>query len=58
MNDIGIFLLSVRVDVFHAEALGQLEIDLDGDEGVLLTVDVLDLDIQLGTVEGCFARRS
>ena len=48
VNDVGAALGAVHVGVFHAEQLRQHLVDLDGDEGVLLAVYVLDLDIQLG----------
>ena len=51
MDDIRQLLLAVFVDVVHAEALGQQHVDLDGDEGVLLAVDILILDIELRAVE-------
>ena len=54
VNDIGTDLLAVLVGVFHAEALGQQQVDLDGDEGVLLAEDVLILDVELRTVERGF----
>ena len=55
VDDVGVLLHPVPVHIFHAEPLGQLEVDLDGDESVLLAVDVFDLDIQLGAVEGGLA---
>ena len=51
MDDIGQGLVAVLVDIVHAEALGQQHIDLDGDQRILLAVDVLVLNVQLGTVE-------
>lgn len=41
VDDIRQLLLAVFIGVVHAEALSQQHIDLDGDEGVLLAVDVL-----------------
>ena len=52
MDDVGGLLLAVHVHVLHAELLGQEHVDLDGDEGILLAVDVAVLDVQLGAVEG------
>ena len=51
MDDIGSLFLTVGIHIFHAELLGQKHIDLDGDEGVLLAVDVFDLDIEFRAVE-------
>ena len=44
-------MFAVLVDIVHTEALGQQHIDLDGDKGIFLAVDVLVLDIQLRAVE-------
>ena len=51
MDDIRQLLLAVFIGVVHAEALSQQHVDLDGDEGVLLAVDILILDIELRAVE-------
>ena len=51
MDDVRQLLLAVFVDVVHAEALGEQHVDLDGDEGVFLAVDVLILDVELRAVE-------
>ena len=55
VDDVGVLLDAVSVDILHTEFLGDHRVDLDGDEGVFLTEDVLDLDIELGTVERGFA---
>ena len=51
VDDIRQLLLAVFIGVVHAEALSQQHVDLDGDEGVLLAVDILILDIELRAVE-------
>ena len=55
MDDVRTRLLSVAVDVVHVVALRQEHIQLDGDHGVFLAVDIFRLDVQLRTVEGSFA---
>ena len=47
VDDIGRGLLAVLIGVLHAEALRKQQVDLDGDEGVLLAEDVLILNVEL-----------
>ena len=51
MNDIRVLFRTVTICVFHTEFFGDHRVDLDGDEGIFLTENVLDLDIELGAVE-------
>ena len=51
VNDVGVLLLTVAVNVFHTELLGEELVNLNGNQGVLLAVDVLYLNIKLGPVE-------
>ena len=51
MDDVRQFLLSVAVDVVHAEFLSQQHIDLDRNDRVFLAEYVLVLHIQLRSVE-------
>jgi len=51
VDDIRGLLLAVGVDIFHAELLGEQEVDLNGDERVLLAEHVLVLDVELRAVE-------
>jgi hypothetical protein len=55
VDDDRVFLLPVAVHILHAEALGQLEVDLNRDQRVLFAVDVANLDVQLRPVEGGLA---
>ena len=51
MDDIGVPHLAVGINILHAELLGKEHIYLDGDERIFLAEHVLDLDIELGSVE-------
>ena len=51
VDDIRRYHLVVGVNVFHAKLLCQQHVDLDGDKGILFAEYILDLDIELRTVE-------
>ena len=51
MNNIGIFLHAVAVDIFHTEFLCEHLVYLNGDERIFLAVNVLYLNIELRPVE-------
>ena len=55
VDDIGVLFCAVLVRILHAEFFREHLIDLDGDERILFSVDILDLDIKLRPVESCFA---
>ncbi|MPM82750.1 hypothetical protein SDC9_129812 [bioreactor metagenome] len=56
MYYIWIFLLTVRICIYHAKSAGQLKIDLNRDKSIFLAVYILDLDIKLGSVESGLSR--
>ena len=55
VNDIGILFLTVPIHILHAELFREHLVDLNGDEGVFLSVNILALNVQFGAVEGGFA---
>ena len=57
MNDVRTLLFPVLVDVVHIVAIRQEHIQLDRDHRIFLAVNVLGLNVKLGTVEGRFAGR-
>lgn len=52
MDNIGVFAGAVGCGVFHTEFLGEHLVNLDSNKGVFFAMNVLDLNIQLWTVEG------
>ena len=55
MNNIGVFLHSVAVNILHTELLGEHLVYLNSDKRVFLAVNVLYLNIELGPVESRLA---
>ena len=54
MYDKRSFFVAVRVNIAHIETLGKLEIDLNGEQSVLLAVNIHALHVELGTVKSRF----
>ena len=54
MNDVGQLLFAVFIHIVHAKSFSQQHIDLDGYDSILLAEYIVELDIQLRSVEGCF----
>ena len=55
MYDKRSFFVAVRVNIAHIETLGKLEIDLNGEQSVLLAVNIHALHVELGTVKSRFS---
>ena len=51
MDNVGILLCSVYINIFHTELFCKKHIYLNGNDGILLAVNVVVLNIKLGSVE-------